>query len=50
MIRLYVTAEQAWTTGMTLNLPEAAAHHWTRVLRARIGDHAVLFDGQVCGA
>ncbi len=48
MIRLYVTAEQAWTVGMTLSLPEAAAHHWTRVLRARIGDHAVLFDGQGC--
>ena len=50
MIRLYVSAEYAWTTGMTLTLPEAAAHHWTRVLRARIGDHAMLFDGQGCEA
>lgn len=50
MIRLYVSAEQTWTVGMSLSLPEAAAHHWTRVLRARIGDHAVLFDGQGCEA
>lgn len=32
-------------TGDHLDLPEDAAHHWTRVLRARIGDTAVLFDG-----
>lgn len=50
MIRLYVSAEQAWSAGMTLTLSEAAAHHWTRVLRARIGDPAVLFDGQGCEA
>lgn len=46
MIRLYVAADQPWLVGMTLSLPEAVAHHWTRVLRARIGDHAHLFDGQ----
>ena len=32
-------------TGDHLDLPEDAAHHWTRVLRARVGDTAVLFDG-----
>ncbi|MEO6698260.1 MAG: 16S rRNA (uracil(1498)-N(3))-methyltransferase [Paraperlucidibaca sp.] len=46
MIRLYVPAEQTWTAGMTLSLPEATVHHWTRVLRARVADRAMLFDGQ----
>jgi 16S rRNA (uracil1498-N3)-methyltransferase len=46
MIRLYVPAEQPWTAGMTLSLPAATAHHWTRVLRARVADRAILFDGQ----
>lgn len=31
--------------GDHLDLPEDAAHHWTRVLRARAGEHAQLFDG-----
>ena len=32
--------------GDTLTLPEAVAHHWGTVLRARPGDQAVLFNGQ----
>lgn len=43
MTRLYVPLPLV--TGDHLDLPEDAAHHWTRVLRARIGDTAVLFDG-----
>lgn len=44
MTRLYTPLPLS--TGSELDLPEDAAHHWTKVLRARIGDHAVLFDGQ----
>lgn len=43
MTRLYVPLPLV--TGDHLDLPEDAAHHWTRVLRARVGDSAVLFDG-----
>lgn len=43
MTRLYVPLPLI--TGDHLDLPEDAAHHWTRVLRARVGDTAVLFDG-----
>lgn len=32
--------------GTTLRLPEAVAHHAFRVLRLRVGDAIVLFDGQ----
>ena len=32
--------------GATLDLPEEAAHHATRVLRMKEGDHVRLFDGQ----
>ena len=34
------------TVAATLNLPEAAAHHATRVLRLRSGDVVTLFNGQ----
>lgn len=44
MIRLYIPL--ALAQGAELELPEAAAHHWTRVLRAAIGDRALAFDGQ----
>lgn len=43
MTRLYVPLPLI--SGDHLDLPEDAAHHWTRVLRARVGDSAVLFDG-----
>ena len=43
MTRLYMPLPLI--TGDHLDLPEDAAHHWTRVLRARVGDTAVLFDG-----
>lgn len=43
MTRLHVPLPLV--TGDHLDLPEDAAHHWTRVLRARVGDTAVLFDG-----
>lgn len=33
------------TPGKTLMLPESAAHHATRVLRLRVGDALVVFDG-----
>jgi 16S rRNA (uracil1498-N3)-methyltransferase len=32
--------------GMTLTLPESAAHHAARVLRLRVGDGVTLFNGQ----
>lgn len=43
MPRLYVPLP--FVVGDTLTLPEDAAHHWTRVLRARVGEQAELFDG-----
>jgi 16S rRNA (uracil1498-N3)-methyltransferase len=30
---------------LTLELPEVVFHHWIRVLRAEVGDHATLFNG-----
>lgn len=30
----------------TINLPENVYHHWTRVLRAKVGEQAILFNGQ----
>lgn len=36
---------QPLTPGATLDLPEEAAHHATRVLRLKEGDHVRLFDG-----
>lgn len=44
MTRLYVPLVLA--SGATLTLPEEASHHWTKVLRARLGDIATVFDGQ----
>jgi 16S rRNA (uracil1498-N3)-methyltransferase len=42
--RLFVTGA-ALAQGATVPLPEAAAHHATRVLRLREGDAVTLFDG-----
>lgn len=44
MPRLHVPLP--YVAGDHLDLPEEAAHHWTRVLRARVGEHAWLFDGE----
>lgn len=44
MPRLYVPLPLV--AGDHLDLPEDATHHWTRVLRARPGDSAELFDGE----
>lgn len=44
MTRLYVPLP--YLVDDLLDLPEEAAHHWSRVLRAQPGDHAMLFDGQ----
>lgn len=41
--RFYCPALDASST--TVTLPDAAAHHATRVLRLRIGDAVTLFDG-----
>lgn len=30
----------------SIQLPENVFHHWTRVLRAKIGEQAILFNGQ----
>lgn len=43
MIRLHVPLP--FVAGSTLTLPDDVAHHWVRVLRARVGDEAELFDG-----
>ena len=43
--RLYV-GEIALDPGATLALPDDAAHHALRVLRLRVGDAVVLFDGR----
>ncbi len=44
MTRLYVPLP--YLAGDVLTLPEEAAHHWCRVLRAQVGAQAQLFDGQ----
>ncbi len=38
--------DQPLQVGQSLTLPEAVAHHWLTVLRAQVGDQAVLFNGQ----
>ena len=43
MTRLY--APLPYTVDTEFELPEDSHHHWVRVLRARIGDTAELFDG-----
>jgi 16S rRNA (uracil1498-N3)-methyltransferase len=42
--RLYVDADLA--PGQSLALPEDAFRHWVQVLRARVGDSVVLFNGR----
>lgn len=42
--RIY--ADQALTTGMACALPEAAARHLLQVLRLKVGDGLILFNGQ----
>lgn len=44
MPRLYVPLPLI--AGDHLDLPEDAAHHWVRVLRARAGERVQVFDGQ----
>lgn len=34
------------TVGQSTLLPETVFHHWTRVLRAKVGEQAILFNGQ----
>lgn len=43
MSRFY--ADIALSIDTTVELPEMVFHHWTRVLRAKIGDQATLFNG-----
>ena len=42
-IRLY--SDQSLNTGTVIELEEAAAHHLARVLRGRVGDNIILFNG-----
>ena len=44
MTRLYVDADLV--PGQSLALPEDAFRHWVQVLRARVGDSVVLFNGR----
>lgn len=44
MNRFYVPIEL--TVGQNISLPETVFHHWTRVLRAKLGDQAIVFNGQ----
>lgn len=44
MNRFYVPL--ALQVAQTVELPENVFHHWTRVLRAKIGEQAILFNGQ----
>ncbi|OOS06315.1 16S rRNA (uracil1498-N3)-methyltransferase [Moraxella cuniculi DSM 21768] len=32
--------------GQTIQLPDEIYHHWCKVLRAKVGDGAILFDGR----
>lgn len=43
--KLHLAPLASYRTGDIIALPEAVIHHWCRVLRANIGDHALLFDG-----
>lgn len=43
MSRFY--ADIALSIDTTVELPEMVFHHWTRVLRASVGDQATLFNG-----
>ena len=43
-MRFFVDA--VLNTDNNLTLPDAVYHHWVKVLRAKIGDKAVLFNGQ----
>lgn len=44
MSRFY--ADISLNTDTLIELPEMVFHHWTRVLRASIGDQATFFNGQ----
>ena len=44
MNRFFVDCELV--VGGVLTLPDDVAHHWGKVLRARVGDNAVLFNGR----
>lgn len=38
-------ADIALSNDLIVALPEVVFHHWVRVLRAEVGDHATLFNG-----
>lgn len=44
MPRFY--ADTALAQNNQITLPEAVFHHWIKVLRAKIGEQAILFNGQ----
>ncbi|MHA3890773.1 16S rRNA (uracil(1498)-N(3))-methyltransferase [Acinetobacter sp. GXMZU3951] len=44
MPRFYIEAELAVET--QIELTETVFHHWCKVLRAQVGDQAILFNGQ----
>lgn len=44
MNRFYIEAEL--TLGQTLELTETVFHHWVRVLRAKVQEHAIFFNGK----
>lgn len=43
MNRFYM--DSSFTVGEHVQLSETVFHHWTRVLRAKVGDQATLFNG-----
>ncbi len=43
MNRFYM--DSSYTVGEHVQLSETVFHHWTRVLRAKLGDQATLFNG-----
>ena len=43
MNRFYM--DSSFTVGEHVQLSETVFHHWTRVLRAKLGDQATLFNG-----
>ena len=42
----YASATTPLAINQTITLPDNIFHHWCRVLRAELGETAILFDGQ----